>query len=102
MEPASWAMNEFAAGALTAAYLVAALFFLRFWRDTRDRLFGYFAAAFLLFAAQRAALALLEQRELLAVLSYGLRVVGFLLIVVGVVHKNLAGDERRGGPSAER
>ena len=46
----------FITGALTAGYLVAALFFLSFWRETRDRLFCFFAGAFVLLALQRMAL----------------------------------------------
>jgi amino acid transporter len=90
-------MPEFVSGALVMAYVVAALFFLRFWRDTREPLFKFFTAAFLIFAVQRTALTLLEQRELLALAAYGLRIVGFLLIAAGVVAANLA-HRRRSGP----
>jgi uncharacterized protein DUF5985 len=36
------------------------LFFLRFWRESRDLLFGYFAVAFFLLAIQRVPVANLE------------------------------------------
>ena len=42
-------MIEYLAGAVTLGFAVAALFFLRFWRRTGDRLFMAFAAAFALF-----------------------------------------------------
>ena len=45
-------MIQFLAGAVTIAYVIAAVHFLRFWRKTSDRLFVSFASAFLLFAAQ--------------------------------------------------
>ena len=45
-------------GAIAMASVVAALFFLRFWRDTGDRLFLIFAAAFFLLAATRVGLAM--------------------------------------------
>jgi len=45
---------EFAAGFLAAAFLVGALFFLRFWRSTNDALFMAFALAFGLLALQQA------------------------------------------------
>jgi len=78
------------AGALTGGYLVIALFFARFWRDTRDRLFGFFAAAFLLLALQRTALALAaDETEWTAVL-YGIRLAAFLLILYAVIDKNRA------------
>ena len=38
----------FVAGAVTMGFSIAALFFLRFWRRTRDGLFLAFAIAFLL------------------------------------------------------
>ena len=43
-------MIEFLSGAVTLGFLVAAGFFLRFWRKTADRLFLALAAAFVLFA----------------------------------------------------
>ena len=33
-------MNQMAVGAVAMGFLVAALFFLRFWRQTHERLFG--------------------------------------------------------------
>jgi len=43
-------------GAIAMASSVATLFFLRFWRQTGDPLFLFFAAAFVLDAASRVAL----------------------------------------------
>ena len=34
-------------------FLTIALFFFKFWRKSRDQLFGVFAAAFLVLAAER-------------------------------------------------
>jgi hypothetical protein len=51
------AMEQFIMGAITMASVVIALFFLRFWRDTGDRLFALFALAFLLLGITRAGLA---------------------------------------------
>lgn len=78
----------FLSGMLTAGFLVVAGFFLRFWRETRDRFFLLWATAFLLFAIQRVLLvdefALIENQ----VSAYGLRMIGFVLIVFSVVVKN--------------
>ena len=41
---------HFLSGAVTFGFFVAALFFLRFWRTTRDELFIAFAVAFALLA----------------------------------------------------
>jgi hypothetical protein len=41
-------MNEMLVGAIAMAWLVAALFFLRFWKTTKDRFFLFFSTAFLI------------------------------------------------------
>jgi hypothetical protein len=82
-------MIEFLAGAVTFAYLIAAGFFLRYWRKTDDRLFLAFAAAFVLFALNQflsAALVVISEPNSLI---YVLRVLGFVMIIAAVVDKNL-------------
>jgi hypothetical protein len=78
----------FLSGMLVMAYLVVAGFFLRFWRQTRDRLFISFAFAFALLAVQRVLLVaefdLLEDQ----VAAYGLRLLAFLVIAYAVIMKN--------------
>ena len=82
-------MIEFLSGAVTLGYLVAAAFFLRFWRKTSDRLFLAFAAAFVLFALnQGLAFALTVVSEPWS-LIYALRVLGFVLILAAIVDKNM-------------
>ena len=76
-------------GALAMAYLVASIFFLRFWSATRDRLFGFFAAAFAILALQRLALPYAPE-EWISTL-YGVRLLAFILIIVAIVDKNRAG-----------
>lgn len=78
------------AGVLVASYLVAALFFLSFWRDTRDRLFGFFAAAFVLLALQRVALAWAMVNRHDTTACYVLRLAAFLVLLSGIVDKNRA------------
>jgi len=53
-------MNLFFLGAIAALSLVAALFFLRFWHRTRDRLFLAFALSFGVEGVNRIALARLQ------------------------------------------
>lgn len=81
-------MVQVISGALVAGYLVAALFFLRFRRDTGDRLFLAFAVAFALLATQRLALALVPSSERSDTLIYGLRLLAFVLILAAIVDKN--------------
>ena len=40
------AVNQFFWGALSVCCLIAGLFFLRFWKETHDRLFFFFCLAF--------------------------------------------------------
>jgi hypothetical protein len=79
---------HFLSGAITAGFLVAALFFLRFWKSTRDGLFLSFAAAFFLLGAVQALLALtdvpVEERSLF----YLLRLAAFVLILLAIWRKN--------------
>lgn len=76
------------AGAVSFGFALAALFFLRFWRDTRDELFLSFSLAFLLLAAGQLALALSgipdEQRGWV----YLLRLGAFTLILIAIARKN--------------
>jgi hypothetical protein len=80
--------QQFLWGALAMSSGVVALFFLRFFRDTRDRLFAFFSLAFVFLASHWVGLALVnpdvEGRHSL----YGLRLAAFLIIVVAVVDRN--------------
>ncbi|WP_206078866.1 DUF5985 family protein [Allomesorhizobium camelthorni] len=49
-------MFEFGSGLITMGFVVAGLFFLRFWRRTGDRLCAAVAVAFLMLAANQALL----------------------------------------------
>jgi hypothetical protein len=84
---------NFAAGVLTAGYLVAGLFFLKFWRRSRDGLFAAFAAAFALMAINQAVPVLFGIRDEALGGVYLLRLAAFLLIIGAILRKNLA---RRG------
>lgn len=74
----------FLSGILTAMYGIVALFFLRFWRHTRDRLFLFFSGAFAILAAQRVLLAAYAEMDAL----YLLRLLAFALIIIAIADKN--------------
>lgn len=82
-------MIEFLSGAVTFGYLVAAGFFLRFWRKTADRFFLAFGAAFVLFALNQFLITALAVVKEPTSLVYALRVLGFLLIIAAIVDKNV-------------
>lgn len=81
-------MTHLISGMMTAGYLVVGLHFLKFHRRSADRLFLLFAIAFLLLAAQRAALTGLAHLEAAAVYLYVMRLVAFVIIIVAIVDKN--------------
>jgi hypothetical protein len=81
-------MNTFLHGAIAMACWVAGLFFLRFWRETRDRLFLFFFPAFWLFSAHWTALAKVDPNLETRHYVYMMRLVVFALIAAGVIDKN--------------
>ena len=85
---------DFLAGAVTLGFLVAAGFFLRFWRRTRDRLFLAFAAAFVLLAINQALAAFLGAGDERTPYTYVLRVLGFVLILYAIVDKNVSSSRK--------
>lgn len=81
-------MSLLLSGMLIAAYAVIALFFLRFWRASRDRLFLMFAAAFAILVIQRAAIAATQDLMESQAPLYILRFIAFVVIIVAIVDKN--------------
>lgn len=81
-------MNDIVSGALMMGYLAVALFFLRFWSASRDRLFLLFSAAFAILAVQRVALALTRATMEDQTAFYLMRLAAFVVILVAIVDKN--------------
>jgi hypothetical protein len=77
-------------GALVMASATVGLFFLRFWRETRDRLFLMFALAFWTLALNWLGLALTAAPEEGRTFFYVLRLCAFLLILLAIIDKNRA------------
>jgi Family of unknown function (DUF5985) len=82
------AVNGLVSGALTMGYVVAALFFLRFWQSSRDRLFAIFSFAFGLLAVQRLAITLTRGAMEDQTVFYLLRLAAFVVIIIAIVDKN--------------
>jgi hypothetical protein len=78
----------FLSGAVVMGFWLAGLFFLRFWRKTRDELFLAFTLAFWILGLGQGLLSfsniIVEERSWL----YLLRLAAFLLILVAVWRKN--------------
>jgi membrane-associated PAP2 superfamily phosphatase len=81
--------NLFLSGAATLGFFVVALYFLKYWRRTGDRLFALFSAAFAIMGLQRIALAISNQpNERGETFLYSLRLIAFLLILAAIIDKN--------------
>jgi hypothetical protein len=81
-------------GAIATACFVAALFFIRFWKKTRDRFFLFFAASFLIQGLERILIGVMRYSDYAASsaeqepLYYLMRLGAFLLIIYAIIDKN--------------
>lgn len=75
-------------GATAMASLVVGLFFLRFWRQTRDQLFLWFAVAFATDAATRVLQGTTHFSDESEPFLYVPRLLTFALIILAIVQKN--------------
>ena len=83
-------MIEYLSGAVTLGFVVAMLFFLRFWKRTRERLFLAFGIAFALLALNQALAQWLGAADERVGYTYLLRVLGFVLILAAIIDKNVS------------
>ena len=81
-------LYDFLSGAVALGFLICGLFFLRFWRRTRDQLVLAFALAFGLLGLGQTILALAniptEERGSL----YLIRLAAFAVIIFAILRKN--------------
>jgi uncharacterized membrane protein YeiB len=87
-------VNQFLSGAIMMAYAVAGLFFVRFWRETRDRLFALFGIAFSILALNYAVLTPSQAGDEVVPLHYMVRFFAFVLILIGIIDKNYSRRKR--------
>jgi hypothetical protein len=80
--------TSFLGGFIFLASLVASLFFLRFWTQSRDRLFAIFALAFAVLGANRLILVALDESNEARTYVYLVRLFAFVLIALAIVDKN--------------
>jgi uncharacterized membrane protein HdeD (DUF308 family) len=87
--------DAFMLGMVAMSCLAASLFFLRFWRDTRDTLFLMFSISFAVEAINRTVLAFTRESSEGEPTLYVVRLLSYALILAGIVAKNM-GPGRRG------
>jgi hypothetical protein len=82
------ALLSFLNGATATACVIAGVLFLTYWRDSRDRLFVFFAVAFWVLAFQWTFISAFEPADEHRHLFYLPRLIAFALIAMGIVDKN--------------
>lgn len=96
-------MLQFMDGILFLCFTIAGLYFLRFWRDTHDRLFLMFSLAFWIMALNRVLQTWLyltsanfsEHQTLL----YTIRLVAFSMILLAIIDKNRSAGRMSAPPA---
>ena len=81
-------LQGFVSGLITMGFALAGLFFLSFWRRTRETLFAAFAAAFWLLALNQGLATFLHAPEETQSRIYLIRLLAFLIIIGAIVLKN--------------
>lgn len=77
---------SFMLGSAVTACVIIGAFFVAFWTRTRDRLFLMFSFAFWLFGVNWLMVAIIQDEIYPSV--YLFRLLGFVLIIVGIIGKN--------------
>jgi uncharacterized membrane protein HdeD (DUF308 family) len=81
-------INGFLLGVVVTSSLTAAAFFLKFWKQTRDKLFLGFGAAFMIEGINRLAFLFLEAPNEGDPVIYTVRLFSYLLILAAIINKN--------------
>lgn len=81
-------IEGFFLGVIFTASITASLFFLKFWRMTRDSLFLAFAAAFAIEGLNRLTFLFVERPNEGTPAIYVVRLLAFLLILAAIFRKN--------------
>jgi uncharacterized membrane protein HdeD (DUF308 family) len=81
-------MEAFLLGVIATSSLTAGVFFLKFWKKTRDSLFLAFGLAFVVEGLNRCAFLFLAKPNEGNPYIYGVRLVAFLIILGAILYKN--------------
>lgn len=80
-------IEGFLLGVIVTASVASGVFFLKFWRQTRDFLFLAFGAAFLMEGINRLGFLFLDAPNEGTAPIYIVRLLAFLLILAGILRK---------------
>jgi len=81
-------LNAFLLGVIATGSLTASAFFLKFWRRTHDSLFLFFGLAFAIEGLNRFTALYMEHPNQGSTLTYIVRLIAYLLILLGILIKN--------------
>jgi Family of unknown function (DUF5985) len=81
-------LEAFLLGVIAASSLTAGVFFLKFWKKTRDSFFLAFGLAFVVEGLNRCAVLFLKNANEGNPYIYTVRLLAFLLILGAILHKN--------------
>jgi hypothetical protein len=81
-------LYDFLSGAAALAFFACSLFFIRFWRRTREQLFLAFALSFALLGLGQSVIALAQVPTEEKGALYLIRLLAFLLILFAIYRKN--------------
>jgi hypothetical protein len=84
-------VNTLLLGAIAFGSFTAGLFFLRYWRSSRDRFFLFFALSFWIEAANRIDMALRGAWSETTPIHYTVRLLSYALILIAIWDKNRPG-----------
>jgi uncharacterized membrane protein HdeD (DUF308 family) len=81
-------LEAFLLGVIATSSLTAGVFFLKFWRKTRESLFLAFGLAFIIEGLNRCTILFLAKPNEGSPYIYGVRLFAFLLILIAILRKN--------------
>lgn len=93
-------LNELFHSAIVLGSWAIALFFLRFWKRTRERLFSCFAFSFFLLGVERIVLLVTMPEHSPRI--YLIRLAAFLVLLYGIYEKNRSRKPARPAPSVSQ
>ena len=81
-------IEGFLLGVIATCSITAGIFFLKFWRESHDSFFLWFAASFLIEGLNRSAVLLENKPNEGSPWTYLVRLLSFLLILAAILRKN--------------
>lgn len=84
-------IDGFLVGVIATASITVGVFFLKFWRTTRDSFFLAFAASFIIEGFNRSASLFVDRPSEGSPWTYLVRLLSFLLILFAILRKNYGG-----------